>query len=117
MKIIKLKDVKPVVDRRELFIGEVNRQGLVDTDIAQGLRVAMVHFSQGARSKLHTHTFEQVLYVTEGKGIIATDKEEHIATPGMVAFIPAGEAHWHGATKDSAFSHLAIMTLGETVLV
>jgi len=29
-------------------------------------------------------------------------------------FIPAGEKHWHGATRDSAFSHIAIMPPGET---
>jgi quercetin dioxygenase-like cupin family protein len=29
-------------------------------------------------------------------------------TPGMAVYIPAGEKHWHGATKKSSFSHLSI---------
>ena len=47
----------------------------------------MVRFAAGARNKLHTHSTEQILVVTEGKGIIATKDQEHIVKPGMIAFI------------------------------
>ncbi len=114
MEILKLSEVKPELDKRQLQIGTVHKQTLVDTDLAQGIRVNMINFSPGGRTKLHTHTTEQVLYVTSGKGIIATEKEEFIATPGTVAYIPAGERHWHGATRDSSFAHIAIMPPGRT---
>jgi quercetin dioxygenase-like cupin family protein len=52
---------------------------------------------------------EQVLIITEGKGIVATDQEEITVVPGDIVFIPANEKHWHGAAKDSAFSHLYVM--------
>lgn len=32
-----------------------------------------------------------------------------MVTPGMVIFVSPGEAHWHGATKDSSFAHLSII--------
>jgi quercetin dioxygenase-like cupin family protein len=48
------------------------------------------------------------LIVTEGKGILATESERKEITVGDVAVIPAGEKHWHGATDDSAMTHIAI---------
>jgi quercetin dioxygenase-like cupin family protein len=57
---------------------------------------------------MHVHTHEQILYVLSGKGIVATEGEEHVALPGTIFLIPAGEKHWHGATQESSFSHLYI---------
>ena len=34
-------------------------------------------------------------------------------TPGTVINIPEGVKHWHGAAKDSWFSHLAMEVPGE----
>jgi quercetin dioxygenase-like cupin family protein len=33
-------------------------------------------------------------------------------TPGTMVFIPPGEAHWHGATMDNSFTHIAIQKPG-----
>ena len=35
-----------------------------------------------------------------------------LLTPGDVVNIPAGVKHWHGAAKDSWFSHLAVEVPG-----
>lgn len=72
------------------------------------VKIAIVSFTPGARTKMHTHDHEQILYILSGKGIVATEQEEIIAIPGMVFLIPSGERHWHGATKESDFSHLFI---------
>jgi len=82
--------------------------------IAEGLKVSLIFFDPGARNKFHTHTFEQVLWVTSGRGILATKEEEHVLTPGMIAYIPPGELHWHGAAGDSAFAHISFATAGQT---
>ena len=34
-------------------------------------------------------------------------------TPGTVITIPANVKHWHGAKKDSWFSHIAVEVPGE----
>jgi quercetin dioxygenase-like cupin family protein len=68
----------------------------------------IVNFGKGVRNKFHAHNCEQILIVTSGTGVVATETEERIVTRGDVAFIPAGEKHWHGATKESEFSHLFI---------
>jgi len=70
--------------------------------------VNIVNFGKGVRNKFHAHDYEQVLIVTAGKGIIATEEREVVITPGDVVLIPANEKHWHGATQDSTFSHIYI---------
>ncbi|MBN1862266.1 MAG: cupin domain-containing protein [Dehalococcoidales bacterium] len=71
-----------------------------------------VNFGRGTRLKFHSHDSEQILIVTAGRGIVATEQEEVTVTPGDVAFIPAGEKHWHGAAGDSEFSHIFIYRRG-----
>jgi quercetin dioxygenase-like cupin family protein len=65
--------------------------------------INIVNFSAGARNKMHIHTSDQVLFVTAGKGIIATEATEEVITTGYVVHVSAGEKHWHGAAPDSAF--------------
>lgn len=114
MKVIKVADIEVKEATSKMFVGQVYRQPFLDEETAQEMRVAIVTFSPGARNLLHTHTGEQVLYVVYGEGIIATEKEEFVIKPGTLAYIPPGEKHWHGASKDSWFSHITIVTPGQT---
>jgi 4-carboxymuconolactone decarboxylase len=110
VKVIKMNQAakKPTVT--PLFTGPVTMQTFVDLDESELFSIRQVNFAPGVRNKFHSHTIEQVLIVTEGKGIVATEAEEVAVTPGDVIFIPADEKHWHGATADSTFSHLYIMS-------
>jgi quercetin dioxygenase-like cupin family protein len=92
--------------------GPVHRKALIDAKDTGGFSVLLVTFGPGARLNFHTHTFEQILYVTEGRGIVATKEKEQVVTSGEVIYIAPGEVHWHGATKDSSFSHIAIQKPG-----
>jgi len=113
MKVVKTSDVEPQERTSEMFRGKFSGQRIIDEGESE-LRVGVVNFSPGARNIFHTHTSDQILYVTEGTGIVATESEEVTVTPGTFIFIPAGEKHWHGATRDSAFSHITIRPPGET---
>ena len=88
--------------------GPIQMQRLIEEKTSGGFGVLFVTFSPGARLNFHTHPAEQILYITEGKGIIATPEKEYVVTPGMVVFIPPGEVHYHAATKDSSFSHVSV---------
>jgi quercetin dioxygenase-like cupin family protein len=114
MKIVKLTDGKPEEAASKMFEGKVYRLPLIDNQIAKEITVTMIMFNPGARNVFHTHTGEQVLYVTDGKGIVANEQEEFTVTQGTAIYIPPGERHWHGATEDSSFSHLSILRPGET---
>ena len=115
MKIIVIKDVPEVPSSGGIFTGTVKIKSLVGPDFgAKDLAVSIVSFPKGIRNTFHIHTYDQVLYVLSGKGIIADEKQEVAVTEGMAAFIPAGERHWHGATEDSDFSHISILRPGQT---
>ncbi|MFH1647382.1 MAG: cupin domain-containing protein [Chloroflexota bacterium] len=92
--------------------GPVYRKALIDPKATGGPGVLLVTFGKGARLNFHVHDYEQILYVTEGKGIVATRDKEYVITPGATVFIAPGEDHWHGATADTSMTHLAIQKPG-----
>jgi quercetin dioxygenase-like cupin family protein len=94
--------------------GTVRLQQLVSAAQTEQLRVLYVHFEAGGANLLHTHTFDQILYIVEGEGIVATETEEYRVRPGDIVVVPAGERHWHGATPKTAMAHLAIGVPGTT---
>ena len=56
----------------------------------------------------------QILVCVEGEGWYQEEgKPAQSLKPGDVVTIPANVKHWHGAKKDSWFSHLAVEVLGE----
>ncbi|MDQ1279397.1 MAG: hypothetical protein QG670_659 [Thermoproteota archaeon] len=113
MKVMKIKDV-PVVSRSGgIFTSTIHSKALVGEETgSKDFSISIVSFPKGVRNIFHTHPCDQVLYVLSGEGIVADEKQEVPFTIGMFAFIPAGERHWHGATKDSDFSHISILRLG-----
>lgn len=88
------------------------------TDPAQaGLAIANVTFEPGCRNNWHIHHAEegggQILLCTDGRGWY----QEWGSDPrplglGDVVVIPAGVKHWHGATADSWFAHIAFEAPG-----
>lgn len=99
-----------------IFVGEVEAQTLVDAESSE-LRLIEVTFKQGARNKLHTHTTDQILLITEGRGIVATATEQHEVEPGDIAVIPTGEPHWHGARPGEDMTHLSFTGKSRTTIV
>jgi quercetin dioxygenase-like cupin family protein len=110
MKVFKVDQVAKEPQVRPLFTGAVTQQTVIGTSLSNRFLIRQVNFPKGIKNKFHSHSIEQVLIITEGKGIVATEKEEITVVPGDVIFIAAGEKHWHGATKDSTFSHLYVMS-------
>ena len=109
MKVVKVNQVAKESHSGKLFTGTVTMQPIIGKEMGANLLITQVNFSRGVRNKFHSHSLEQVLIVTEGKGVVATEKEQIPVGPGDVIFIPPGEKHWHGAAKGSTFSHLYVM--------
>jgi 4-carboxymuconolactone decarboxylase len=114
MKVVKIDQVAKEPNPSKMFTGPVTMQNVVGTDLSSRFMIRQVNFGRGVRNKFHTHTIEQILIVTEGNGIVATDKEEITVGPGDIIFIPAGEKHWHGAAEGHTFSHLYVMAPDST---
>ena len=113
MKLIKQDVAAALPNPSPVFEGRVRTQNLVAEGDAELLRVTAVTFEDGARNKPHRHTTDQVLVVTHGRGIVATEREELRVGPGDTVLIPAGERHWHGAEPGHDFTHLSILTPGQ----
>ncbi len=70
---------------------------------------ATVTFEPGARTAWHTHPLGQTLIVTQGRGWIQLwGKEIQEMNQGDIVWIPEDVKHWHGATPDTAMTHIAI---------
>lgn len=87
------------------------------TDPEQTVFMANVTFEPGCRNNWHIHEAAQgggqVLLCTGGRGWYQEwgrlARELH---PGDVVTIPAHVKHWHGAARDSWFSHVAVEVPG-----
>ena len=76
--------------------------------------VVKVTFEPKARNHWHTHPAGQVLIATEGKGYVQKKGEPiKLLLQGDIVTILANEEHWHGATPDSIFSHIAIQLIAD----
>lgn len=84
----------------------------------QQVGVFNVTFQPACRNNWHIHNAKsgggQILIAIAGCGYYQEwGKPAQKLNPGDVINIPAGVKHWHGAAKDSWFSHLAIEVPGE----
>lgn len=99
----------------QYFIGNSYLNPL--TKPGDGLAFANVTFEPGCRNNWHIHHAEsgggQILLCVAGSGWYQEwGKEARSLNPGDVVAIPAGVKHWHGAKKDSWFSHIAVEAPG-----
>lgn len=105
---------EPNVAFAQYFIGKSYLKMLT----TEGVPVANVTFEPGCRNNWHIHRADrgggQILLCTSGRGWYQEWGEEaRELHPGDVVTISAGVKHWHGAAKDSWFTHLAIEVPGE----
>jgi quercetin dioxygenase-like cupin family protein len=91
------------------FTGTVQVTPLVDARPSSRDSGASVTFEPGARSALHRHPFGQRLIGTAGTGRVQPHggPVEEIRE-GVGAWFAPGEKHWHGASSESAMTHIAI---------
>src|SRR6266508_3856573 len=93
----------------EWFTGKVSIERLFQASTPGRAQGARVTFKPGAHTAWHTHPLGQTLIVMAGRGFVQSwgglVEEIH---PGDVVSCSPGEKHWHGATSDSALTHIAI---------
>ena len=98
------------------FIGNSYLNVLTDMN-KTNLLLCNVTFEPGCRNNWHIHHATkgggQILICVSGSGWYQEEGKEPISLePGMVITIPANVKHWHGAKKDSWFSHIAVEVPG-----
>ena len=104
------------INYAKYFIGKSYLNPLTDSN--SSLFLANVTFEPGCRNNWHIHHATngggQILICTAGSGWYQEDGKDAISlVSGSVIVIPANVKHWHGAKKDSWFSHIAIEVPGD----
>ncbi|NQS84977.1 cupin domain-containing protein [Pantoea allii] len=109
MKIIKNASVPSAKGPEAYFTGQVRIDAPFSTTLPARVGGATVTFEPGARTAWHTHPLGQTLIVTAGQGWIQCEGEEkHTINQGDMVWIPEDVRHWHGATANTAMTHIAI---------
>ena len=98
------------------FIGQSYLNALTSKDAPFG--VYNVTFEPGCRNNWHIHRAKkgggQLLLCVAGEGWYQEEgRAARSLKAGDVVEIPPNVKHWHGAKKDSWFSHLALEVPGE----
>lgn len=98
----------------ENFTGQARVDPLFGADKAINASAAYVTFEPGARSAWHTHPAGQRLIVTSGVGLTQQEGQPvQMIRAGDVVSCPPGVKHWHGASANSAMTHLAVTGMVE----
>jgi len=102
----------------DYFTGNAWVKNLVPPGTALNCVIANVVFEPGCRNNWHTHPGGQVLICTDGFGYYQErGKPIQLLRKGDVVQIPPDLEHWHGASPDSEFTHIAVNTNSDRGLV
>jgi quercetin dioxygenase-like cupin family protein len=94
----------------DYFTGTAWVKILAPVDDTFNTSIGNVVFEPGCRNNWHTHG-GQILIATKGTGYYQEKgKPIQLLHPGDVVRIAPDVLHWHGASPDSEFTHLAINT-------
>ena len=107
----------PNVNFAQYFIGNSYLNPLAKVEEAK-LSLFNVTFEPGCRNNWHIHHAVkgggQILICIAGEGWYQEEGKEAVSlVPGSVITISANVKHWHGAKKNSWFSHIAVEVPGE----
>jgi len=95
----------------DYFTGTAWVRMLLPNDSTLNCQIANVVFEPGARNNWHTHPGGQILIVTDGIGYYQEKgKQIQLLRKGDVVNILPDVEHWHGASTNSEFTHIAINT-------
>lgn len=102
---------KGEVINNDYFSGKAWLQMLVTNKDNFDITIGNVIFEPGVRNNWHSHPGGQILLCTKGQGYYQEKgKAIQLLNKGDVVEILPDVIHWHGATPDSEFEHIAIST-------
>lgn len=91
------------------YSGAVWIDPVADGEPPARLHADRVRFAPGARTAWHTHPMGQMLLVLDGVGLVQQDGCRAVRlTAGDAVAVAPGERHWHGATPEHSFVHIAV---------
>src|SRR6478736_10287660 len=114
MPVIRAADRTTKQGAASTFSGTVFQDEVVVGTTPSRMRASVVTFTPGARTAWHAHPVGQTLFCLSGVGRICFKGEQpQVLNPGDTVNIPPDTMHWHGASPDRLFAHLALSEAGE----
>lgn len=115
------KMIFPVGKFNEAYAGYFTGKSYLAPLSSSQVGICNVTFEPSCRNNWHVHHADegggQILICVAGRGYYAEWGKQPVEMhAGDVVNIPAGVKHWHGAAKDSWFSHLAVEVPGKNAL-
>lgn len=109
MDILRKGSAPSVAGPAEYFTGDVRIDMQFQRTGESRVAGAIVSFEPGARTAWHTHPLGQTLFVVSGKGWTQCEGEPIVEiNAGDIIWCPPNHKHWHGATPDTAMTHIAV---------
>ncbi len=110
MDVKDFKQIFSVGEKNDAFAQYFIGQSYLKMLTTERVPVANVTFEPSCRNNWHIHhKGGQILLCTAGTGYYQEwGKEPQKLNPGDVVNIPPEVKHWHGASPNSWFSHIAI---------
>ncbi|MHB9055066.1 MAG: carboxymuconolactone decarboxylase family protein [Paludibacteraceae bacterium] len=100
---------KGTMIKNDYFSGIAWLQMLVNANDNHDISIANVAFEPGVRNNWHSHPAGQILICIKGHGYYQEKgKPIQLLNVGDVVDILPNVVHWHGATPDGEFEHIAI---------
>lgn len=91
------------------FTGTVRIDPLYGVEAPSDMAANIVTFEPSARTAWHIHPLGQTLIILSGRGLVQKDGGPiETMLPGDVVRFAPNEKHWHGASPETAMSHIAI---------
>lgn len=109
----------PTGEKNTAYAQYFTGQSYLATLLEAPIKTANVTFEPGCRNHWHIHhKGGQILIVHRGEGWYQEwGKAPRRLKAGDIVHIPAEVKHWHGATSDSWFAHLALEVPAEHAAV
>src|SRR2546423_1347328 len=77
------------------FVGRTRLETLADPAGGVTTGTNIIHFEDGAYTKLHSHPSGQILVILDGNGFVETEEKRLEVKEGNVVIRPPGERHRH----------------------
>lgn len=98
-----------VIGRGDQFIGRARVYSVSEDLGTEEVRIRAVYFDAGARTRPHSHSFDQLLFFVEA-GIVAIDGgADQPVGAGRYVLLPGGAVHMHGASDARPAVHISMM--------
>jgi hypothetical protein len=113
MKVVNPDAVPAEPANSPLFTGgPVTRQTLLTPEMSNNFNLAVVISVPAPGTKCTSIAAIRHCLSRPARVSSPRKRARRLSAVGDVVHIPAEEKHWHGATPDSAFSHIALTTKG-----